>query len=376
MNTESKTIAFVQPYVPAYRKGLFDAIEARLAIDGFDLEVWHAEPEGRAAARRNSIHGSWSRLIKQKRIRVGGHNITFRPILRRARKARVVVAGLASTNLETYLLAADPRVTLMLWGQGRNFTASTGSIDAKLESWLCRKAIHVFAYTDEGRDHLIANGVGASKVSTVRNTTDTEVLREAQASASEDRIQTYKSDLGLEGKNVAMFVGAFDAPKRLPFLFQATDLVAEQDPEFRLVLAGAGPLDDYVDEQCLSRSYASTIGRMDTAELGALSNVIGVFLMPGRVGLVAVDSLALGVPLVTTRYAFHAPEAAYLNESNSVWTDDDPVSFADGIAQLFRDPDRMLALRDEARRNGMDFSMKKSAQVFVSGIYSAGLENE
>lgn len=368
MSENSKLIAFVQPYVPAYRRGLFDAIAARLSLDGFRLEVWHAEPEGRAAARRNAIEGPWSRRIKQRRVSIKGHNVTFRSILKRAREPRVVVAGLASTNLETYLLAADPRVNLMLWGQGRNFTASTGSLDAKLEAWLCKKAQHIFAYTSEGRDHLLASGVAPSKVSTVRNTTDTADLRRAQLSATESDIADHRSNLDLEGKDVALFVGAFDAPKRLPFLFEATDLIAAKNPDFRLLLAGAGPLDGFVEEMCNTRPYAAMIGRLDSVELGTISNLVDIILMPGRVGLVAVDSLALGIPLATTKYRFHAPEAAYLNDSNSLWTDDDPTSYANEVDALLASPSRRSALSAAARAEGDEFSMEKSADVFVNGI--------
>jgi glycosyltransferase involved in cell wall biosynthesis len=368
MSADSKLVAFVQPYVPAYRRGLFEAIKKRLEEEGFAFEVWHAEPEGRAAARRNSITGPWSRRITQRRLTVRGRNFTFRPILRRARTAHVVVAGLASTNLETYLLAADPRVNLMLWGQGKNFTASNLSIDSKLEAWLCKKATHVFAYTAEGRDHLLATGLPESKVSTVRNTTDTADLRRAQETATQVQIADYQLKFDLADKKVALFVGAFDAPKRLPFLFEAVDLIAQRVPNFRLLLAGAGPLDAYVSGQCESRPYVTMIGSLTASELGVLSNVVDIILMPGRVGLVAVDSLALGVPLATTHYEFHAPEAGYLDNSNSLWTADDPKIFAAEVGALILDSDRLAALGTEAKREGTKFSMERSAQIFVEGI--------
>jgi glycosyltransferase involved in cell wall biosynthesis len=256
MMEKRDTIAFVQPYVPSYRQGMFDAIAERLSEERLELEVWHAEPQGPAAARGNAVTGSWSRPIRQHRISLAGRNLTYRPLLSDARRVRGVVAGLASTNVETYLMASDSRINLMLWGHGRNFTAKNNALDGRLERWISGRASHVFAYTDPGRDHLINAGLAPEKVSTVVNSTDVVTLRRAQAAATDAELAQLRADYDLEGKDVALFVGAFDEPKRLPFLFEAADRVARQNDRFRLLLAGAGPLNAYVDEQVSQRNYA------------------------------------------------------------------------------------------------------------------------
>ncbi|WP_374945570.1 glycosyltransferase, partial [Agreia sp.] len=302
------------------------------------------------------------------RVSVAGRNVTYRAILSDARAVRGVVAGLASTNVETYLMASDPRVDLMLWGHGRNFTAKNNALDGRLERWLSGKASHVFAYTDQGRRHLVDSGLAPEKVSTVVNSTDVATLRRAQASATEAELAQTRADYDLDGKDVALFVGAFDEPKRLPFLFEAADRVARQNARFRLLLAGAGPLDAYVGEQVSQRDYARTIGRKNTEELASLSNLVDLIVMPGRVGLVAVDSLALGVPLATTSYPFHAPESEYLNRSNSIWSDDDPQSYASSVSAYFASPELRQQTRERARADGAQFSLEKSADVFVRGI--------
>jgi glycosyltransferase involved in cell wall biosynthesis len=170
----------------------------------------------------------------------------------------------------------------------------------------------------------------------------------------------------------ALFVGAFDKPKRLPFLFEAADLVHKSLPDFVLVLAGAGPEDGFVRHAAKSRSYVRLVGRLELDELARFANVVDILLMPGRVGLVAVDALALGLPLATTRYPHHAPEVDYLNEQNSLWTDDSTRGFADGVTALLSDPPRLASLAARARADGKNFSVEQTAQIFVTGIL-AGL---
>ena len=141
-----------------------------------------------------------------------------------------MVHGLASSNLETYGLARDPDVRLMLWGHGRNFTSAGNRLDDRLEGWLCRRASHLFAYTEAGAKHLTSAGIEPSKITVVRNSTDTELLRRHQLECTTAEVDTLRDRLQLGGKRVVLFVGAFDKPKRLPFLFESVDLMHEADP--------------------------------------------------------------------------------------------------------------------------------------------------
>src|SRR5665811_108326 len=53
-------------------------------------------------------------------------------------------------------------------------------------------------------------------------------------------------------------------------------------------------------------------------DMAALSHISSAIWMPGRVGLIAVDALALGLPVLTTRFPFHAPELDYLVDGRTV----------------------------------------------------------
>ena len=97
-------------------------------------------------------------------------------------------------------------------------------------------------------------------------------------------------------------------------------------------------------------------------------------LIPGRVGLVAVDALALGLPIITTDYPFHAPEADYLTPGiDSVKTPMSVAEYAAGIIAVLRDPPRLESLASAAKLRGADFSVEESAARFAAGIMR-GLE--
>lgn len=373
MTKSSEVIGIIQPFVPSYRRPLFDAIHRRMAEHGYDVQVWHDFPKGRVAARGNADSGEWSVPIVQHRWSIGRKNLTFRNVRSRARSAKAVVAGLASTNIETYGLALDPAVNLMLWGHGRNFTAGNNPLDARIEHWLARRSTHIFTYTDEGKEIVVSRGIDPRTVTVVQNSTDADYLRNARAEATVEQIEALRERHGLDGAPVLLFVGAFDEPKKLPFLFEAMDLVHKRRPDALLVLAGAGPDSGSVIEAASTRAYVKLIGRLEAAELAKFSHVVSLVVMPGRIGLVAVDAMALGLPIATTTYPYHAPEEAYLTDGVSCARSEfNPVDYANLIVDLLDDPGRLKNLADGARAEGLAFSIEKSAERFVNGIL-AGL---
>ena len=82
------------------------------------------------------------------------------------------------------------------------------------------------------------------------------------------------------------------------------------------------------------------VGTVDVARAGAVSRLL---LNPGRVGLVAVDALALGLPVLTTGAARHAPEIEYLREGADLRT---VPATAELLAEAWLD---LAATRPEAR---------------------------
>jgi glycosyltransferase involved in cell wall biosynthesis len=374
MTSSDRVIGVIQPFVPTYRVGLFDAIAERLERHDLTLEVWHAQPRGRVAARGNATIGPWSVPIQQHRLSVGTRNVTFRAIHARARRARAVIAGLASTNVETYGLALDPAVRLMLWGHGRNYTAENSGLDARVEGFLRGRSKHIFVYTNSGRDHLIAVGDRPEDITVVQNSTDTTRLHAALGRFSADDAAALRRELQIENHAVGLFVGAFDAPKKLPLLIEATDLIHRERSDFVLLMAGAGPDEAYVREAAASRDYVRFIGRANPDRLAHLSTLADIVMMPGRVGLVAVDALALGLPVATTTFKFHAPEADYLRPGiDSIWTDMSATAYAAGVLEVLASPARLQALSAEAALRGQEFSVEKSADNFVAGVLT-GLE--
>ena len=67
-----------------------------------------------------------------------------------------------------------------------------------------------------------------------------------------------------------------------------------------------------VEEKAAGSSWLRYVGRAGDGEKRLLGATASLLMNPGRVGLVAVDSFALGLPIATTEWQLHAPEFDYL----------------------------------------------------------------
>jgi glycosyltransferase involved in cell wall biosynthesis len=361
-------VTVIQPYIPAYRVPFFDELDRRLAESGCDLQVVHGVPEGAQAERGDARVGSWSVPVRSSSLRLRGHVLHWRPVLRRALRSDVVIAELASTNLDTYLLALLLRRRLMLWGHGKAYVTESSALDGRLELWLARRAERVFVYTEGGAAFLRSRGYYSARITVVRNSTDTVTLRRTAAAIADDDVVAYRERLGLGLGPVAAFVGSFDDSKCLPLLFEAAALVHKRLPEFRLLVAGAGPLQHLVDIAAKDLPFVVALPRAEVPALAEIGRTAECVVIPGRVGLVAVDALALGLPVVTTTYPHHAPEAEYLTDGAKVVAEQTPESLANSVFDLLSDKPRLAAAQTEATRLGEQLTVEAMAAAFASAL--------
>jgi glycosyltransferase involved in cell wall biosynthesis len=196
----------------------------------------------------------------------------------------------------------------------------------------------VFAYTPGGRDYALIAGVDQKKVTTVMNATDTSLLQVARDSVSEERRTSLIREHNLTIGRTLGYIGGLDSTKRIRFLAQALDSLWLSDPDIKIVVGGKGS-DAHFLEQARVRGQAVMLGYASVEDQALIASVSSALLMPGRIGLVAVDALVLGTPILTTAWPYHAPENEYLVETVTRFTSKNDVpSYASLIRSYLNDP--------------------------------------
>lgn len=328
-----RRLLIVQPYIPSYRVPFFSGLVEALRRDSVDVRVIApAEPLGTQGARGDAASGHpWHVVTRASSIRVGHRRLTYYGSFPHLGSADGVIAPAAGSCLDSSVAIARAAIRPLrvgIWGHIADYVQESSRIDNWLERRLLLRADHVFAYTAFGARTAVEAGVNASRVTTLNNTVDTRELRGAVASLDEKEIQAFRARHSVSHHRVFAYVGGVDSSKRPEFLAKALDALWAIDPDIRLLLAGTGSHISVLDS-AVERGQVHLLGVVGPRELALIGAVSEAFLMPGRIGLVAVDALTLGLPLITTDYKFHAPEIAYLEEGVSVFSNaHSPLEYA------------------------------------------------
>jgi hypothetical protein len=137
-------------------------------------------------------------------------------------------------------------------------------------------------------------------------------------------------------------------------------------------VAGDGP-DRHVVDRSLAihawlRYVGPTLGR-EKAKIGAVSDLL---LMPGAVGLVAVDSFALETPIITTLWPYHGPEVDYLEDGvNARFSGNSVREFADTVEQVLHARDELSRLKVACATATERYSLENMVANFASGVVAA-----
>ena len=331
-------LAIVQDYVPKYRFRFFDQLAQLLAQDGIECLVVASQPRGIPKARGDSIStATWLRQVGSPRaVQLGTHGPRFSGFGtdRYWRDCHGVIMGLRGTSIDLNLelaKAAASRRRIGVWGHLSHFVKPPNSLDLKIERWQMRRSDHVFAYTNDGRDVAIARGIPSWKVTAVMNSTDTCDLMNALEQLGEVDLEGFRNRHSLVPGKTFGFIGGLDSTKRIEFLSEVLSHVWTVDREIKFIVAGQG-----VQESCLSvavrRGQVVMLGFGGPAEKALIMRSCQALVNPGRVGLVAVESLAAGIPILAVDWHLHAPEYGYLKPGRDVFvSQNDTSSFADLI---------------------------------------------
>lgn len=367
---ERKRVTILQEYVAEYRVAFFESLVAQCANLGIDLEIAAGTPRSSQAQRGDIAQSLTTTHLKQREVQVLGRRMTFRNSARFYATSDLVVVEQARRNLDLYLALFFRKSRVALWGHGVDVVESKGRLSVQLLRRITMRAAWFFAYTEGGARSVAELGFPTKRITVLRNSTDTSALRRERDAVAESQTQRVRSQLGLTGPT-ALFVGALDPSKRLDFLVESASQLAARDPTFRLLVAGDGPLRREIEKAAAENQAVVYVGRAKGDRLAELASACDVIMMPGRVGLVAVDAFALGLPVVTTDWPWHAPEREYLDDSTCITTPDNVHEFAGALQSLMADRPRLYRMQKACRSQATNFSAEAMATRFATGLADA-----
>lgn len=185
----------------------------------------------------------------------------------------------------------------IFWGQG--IGKSNFKIIKKIKKYIINNSIGYVAYTQEGKDGLIHNGVLSNKVTVAYNTLK------------------INNSIFTEGSEYLLYVGRIQKRKGLLKVLHAI-----KGTEIKFVIVGSESdygkeLQEEVSRMNLNKQVAYKGEIMSENKLKQIFSKAVAYISPDHVGLGVVHAFAYGVPVITCKNKEHAPEYYYCNDANS-----------------------------------------------------------
>lgn len=365
-------VAIIHPWLPQYRVEFFRRLITSAASHGVDIQVFFGEtpPEWQARGDKGVPDGFTK--LKTRFITLRGRSLNYKSLkaMGELRQYDLVIVEQAVRNLETYELLLRRR-PLAFWGHGRTYTLRVSPIQDRFKQWLARTSSWFFAYTAGGAQSMVAAGMDPRRVTVVQNAIDVQKLHSDVAGVSSETLKEFESRYDLQ-QRTALFIGGLDSSKRIPFLLESAKIAAGLDPNFRLLIAGDGDDRGIVEEAAAAHSYIIYLGSVFGTEKAQAIAASQVIAMPGRVGLVAVDSFAARRPIVTTDWPYHSVEFEYLiPRVNAIVSNDDQQSFARALVATLQDDVLMDKLRSSCEEAKNIYTLDAMVENFTNGVLLA-----
>ena len=367
-------VLVVQPTLLSYRVPFLNELGYRINELGGEFRVTDSPASPSLNARGDRVQSDFGLPVATRWISIKGHDVAVRDIgpAIKATGPDLIIVEQALHNIETYPLFAQAKRSMAeigMWGHGRSYSTPQSLSAASVKQWLTRRTKWFFAYTQAGADHVVSEGFPRIRTTVLNNTIDTEALRSELDSLTEEEVTRIRDDLGLEAGKTALFIGGVDDAKGISFLLESVPHIAALLPGFTLLIAGDGARKSDVQTAQAQGLPIRYLGRLDGRDKAVALKAADVMAIPEWIGLVAIDSLTAGRPIVTTHHQSHSPEHEYLEDSvTCVYSTHRPLEYAHAMVSLLIDRARLSSMQDACVAKSREFSISIMADRFVEGL--------
>lgn len=359
-------VVFVQKFVPHYRLPFFEGVRASLAKQNIEFVLIYCEPDPYEGSKVQMVYPDWGIRANTRHMSVFNRYLYWANVLKYLKRGDLVVVEHAAKLIDNYIIFAARQfrwLKMGYFGHGENFQSTTEyKVSAIIKKLMVKRVDHWFAYTDVSRDSLKRQAVDDSIITVVNNT----LAMSANAKLGNQPPAPY----------TCVYIGGLYSLKLLPLLVEASTLVAEKHPDFRLEIIGEGPDKPFLERSAKTRPWLTVHGALyglDRDIVLAKSNAI---LMPGLVGLIAVDSFQFRRPIITSNAGEHSPEIAYLQNEKNCLIDESavtPKSYAELIIRYLSSPTLQDFLRTGCKNSAELFSIENMTANFCNAIKNPNL---
>jgi rhamnosyl/mannosyltransferase len=195
--------------------------------------------------------------------------------------------------------------------------------------------------------------------------------------AATPAIEQRAAQLLAEHGDFVLFLGCLRAYKGIPFLIEAMKAI----PGSRLLIAGEGAMGDELRRSAREAGLADRVlflGRVDQSEAVALLHAAAVVALPSHqrseaFGLVQIEAMACGAPVVSTDLPTGVPEVNADGATGLVVPPADPAALAAALRRILGDAELRRRMGEAGRERAQKLYRAERMAEDVSEVYRQAL---
>lgn len=362
-------VVILQRILPHYRIPFFELLSSDLLKKKISLKVFYGQEYPGTVPRTVLSDRPWAEFRKNIYLKIEKFELVWQRLQPNDLDADLVIFEQANRILNNYplLFFKQKNRKTAFWGHGKNLQASSHGFLGAWKKAMLSRVDWWFAYTRISADAVVEAGFTAERITTVQNSKD--VSNFVRAAASVGNVRKIKQSLGIAGDNVCLYCGGLYKEKKLDFLLKAARKIKQSTPDFELIIIGAGKEETKIAAAAVQNKWIHYEGPKYGYDLAPYFLLSKALLLPGAVGLAAIDSFAAELPLITTKDQFHGPEIAYIeSERNGIVVDFDADLYACAVSDYLQSASQQRRLREGCRQSAEKYTLENMINNFSEGI--------
>lgn len=365
-----REVVIVQRRLTDYREPLFNQMRDSLLEKNINLRLLYGQPTESEASKGDAGELSWAEQIQCKYFFDG--KVCWQSFGKQTRNSDLVIVTQENKLIYNLIaLTLNRPKKIAFWGHGANLQSKNrAGLKELFKRWTTKKADWWFAYTSMSVDLVVRQGYPIDKITDLENSIDTAELQKEFASITDDEVDALRQQFGFDRDVlVGLYLGSLYEEKRIDFLIDAATQIHKENPSFRMIVIGDGPLREKVKAASQQNSWMIYVGGKRGREKSVYLKLTDFFLNPGMVGLGILDTFVAGKPVVTTDCGIHSPEVAYLqNGVNGVISKNTLQDYVEQVNQLILNSTYRERLGAAAKQSIHRYSVENMASNFCNGI--------
>jgi glycosyltransferase involved in cell wall biosynthesis len=353
LRSRSFKVAVVQRTIPHYRVPFFEQLCAR--EPGF--VVYHS-----TSVTRDGLVQATDFSFPSKRSQawtVGRWLYQFHVLEILRSRFDVVVLGLELSilsNLAIWAVGSLLGKKIMWWGHGFNRFAKGRSLKSRIDRWLKSLLMDscsgLILYTNHLLDEVKRFENKNCHIGIINNSIDEKAYYCAIQKVSALSINNVIFRTR-DSTHTLVYVGRLLHEKCVDVLLKLSKLLLIRYPDLRVFLIGDGPEKARLEQMAIELNLGNHVFFLgtinDPEELSPYLVCSDVMVNPGYSGLSINLSFVHGIPFITLRSEYHAPEIAYLKNNKNGFIAENMEEMYDWIVGFFENPELRQSLREGCR---------------------------